>query len=196
MGMLRDINRPLDCTSAIAITHCQENMGRVGRHVAGSQAKRREPRSQCCRASPADSPSPSGNPGEEEKAVPHISHPQSNRNDHNASWAHLLMAYPLELATAGARTNALWLKRRKRSRWWSRQEFPRVMSRFDEEFACFQMPCLEKFMLARETAIWHSSLFRALPEEDHAQREVLRIPALPSILVIKQTRIKTQVIMR
>jgi len=47
-------------------------------------------------------------------------------SDHNANWAHLLLALPLEIATAGGRTNALYIKRRKRSRWWSREEFPRV----------------------------------------------------------------------
>ena len=52
--------------------------------------------------------------------------PGSQRSDHNASWAHLLLNLPLEVAAAGARTNALWLKKRKRSHWWSRQEFPRV----------------------------------------------------------------------
>ena len=50
----------------------------------------------------------------------------SQRSDHNASWAHFLLNLPLEVAAAGARTNALWLKKRKRSHWWSRQEFPRV----------------------------------------------------------------------
>ena len=49
------------------------------------------------------------------------------------------MAYPLELATAGARTNALWLKRRKRSKWWSRQEFPRVMPLTREELEAMQI---------------------------------------------------------
>ena len=129
--------------------------------AAGSQAKRRDPRIQFCRANPADSPSSSGNPGEEEKAVPHISNPHSSRNDHNASWAHLLMAYPLELATAGARTNALWLKRRKRSRWWSRQEFPRVMPGVDQTLRCFHTcHSAEDRLSWQETAmLFHSSFF-------------------------------------
>ena len=41
------------------------------------------------------------------------------------SWANLLLELPLELAAVGGRTNERWLRKRKRSRWWSRK-FPKA----------------------------------------------------------------------
>ena len=46
----------------------------------------------------------------------------------NSSWAHLLLELPLELAAVGARTNERWLRKRKRSHWWSKGPFPKVCS--------------------------------------------------------------------
>ena len=44
----------------------------------------------------------------------------------NSDWAHLLLELPLELAAVGARTNERWLRKRKRSHWWSKGPFPKV----------------------------------------------------------------------
>lgn len=38
----------------------------------------------------------------------------------------MLLELPLELAAFGSKTNPYWLRKRKRSHWWSRQNFPKV----------------------------------------------------------------------
>lgn len=45
---------------------------------------------------------------------------------HSSTWASMLLELPLELAAFGSRTNPYWLRKRKRSRWWSKGHYPRV----------------------------------------------------------------------
>ena len=45
---------------------------------------------------------------------------------HSSTWASMLLELPLELAAFGSKTNPYWLRKRKRSHWWSRQHFPKV----------------------------------------------------------------------
>ena len=45
---------------------------------------------------------------------------------HSSTWASMLLELPLELAAIGSKTNPYWLRKRKRSHWWSRQTFPKA----------------------------------------------------------------------
>lgn len=38
----------------------------------------------------------------------------------------MLLELPLELAAFGSRTNPYWLRKRKRSRWWSKGHYPKA----------------------------------------------------------------------
>ncbi|KAK9812014.1 hypothetical protein WJX73_008976 [Symbiochloris irregularis] len=45
---------------------------------------------------------------------------------HSSTWASMLLELPLELAAFGSRTNPYWLRKRKRSQWWSKGHFPKI----------------------------------------------------------------------
>ncbi len=59
----------------------------------------------------------------------------TDKSSVESSWAEMLLAMPLELAAASAKTNDHWLQKRKRKHWWKREQFPRVCTRTPPEFA-------------------------------------------------------------
>ena len=85
---------------------------------------------------------------------------------HSTTWASMLLELPLELAALGSKTNPYWLRKRKRSHWWSRGEFPKACS-FQSACMCVSWWLHMHFngvhLLANQPCTWPGHALRHVP---------------------------------